>query len=644
MSGLPTTQRPTAYHYPESHVPRNSNPFEAVYSGIFGDASKKWGPFSKIVGEARQKNTWNEWRVSDIADREPDDNQADPDTLEYQQAVSTRSKATKEIYHFTTETLKDVRPAHLDFIEILGGKTQHSGDYDDEFFRYHWKNLYRTIEQWASRWFDGNLNLDNINAPRGGGENQIWSVPLSPQFIEYARLVAHEDQGLGGWPVFLNDHLHRKWLMVGILSQIMEKKIFNELLFGADDFFEEELSSQDIKWLQREGFGRKASRAITAQYAVQDRLVPQEFYPLVDDLAAKTMKIYLPILNVFKVMRTESWYKPEVFLGEVHTILQYAGFIQVCQAISPSIFHVLSATPGSRMDYEIEAQSDVRIYRESKDFWSTEDKKWHQLIESGRSGHGGYYSPDLPRDDNEKRLLEYHRIRGAKVKVAVFPRITRYTAYNKGKGANDGDEAVHYDSGRPYNKNSDGTTEGMGISNIVDCMVVYYQGLIYPPDDIIESTPLLDYLKELPQHHGGLVGVLATTIVALFSISRHAFWHSLVLGGFLTLLGSLYTGREFVSHALGEHILGIMVGVFFFFVMSRAQFEQNNRELGYLIAVTPIILAYIAGAFYYVNKPDESSYGFIGSVKYLFAYTRYLVAYFFNLVTFFKAKKIAQES
>ena len=98
---------------------------------------------------------------------------------------------------------------------------------------------------------------------------------------------------------------------------------------------------------------------------MEGRLIPRDFWICVDDLTAKTVKVLLPLYNVFKEAfpnhAKREGYRLDAFQQQLHAIISYAGLIQVCMAISPSIFHFLSATPGARMDYEVEEQADSEL-------------------------------------------------------------------------------------------------------------------------------------------------------------------------------------------------------------------------------------------------------------------------------------------
>ncbi|KAI1205579.1 uncharacterized protein F4807DRAFT_464458 [Annulohypoxylon truncatum] len=578
---------------------------ELMWSGIFGDPDKKWGPFYKHVRAAKKEGRWVEWDTTDIVAAEPNDRDdvIDPDEDSRRMKRSYRTGA----YMLDNELRDDVRPAHINVEEILGRAT-HPGDYDDAFFSRQWRSLYRNTVLFANKWFDARVDLRYITESQQG-PNQIWSMLLTEQFTEYSRLVVQEDQKVGGWPAILNEGPQRKWLVVGILAQIMEKKIFNELCFGADELIEKELERLDSLWLGKEGYGRKAARAITARYGLEGRLLPRNFWNRVDDLAAKTLKVFLPLLNVMKEVVPNdpmSRYSQECFLQEVHAILAHAGLIQVCMAVSPSIFHILSATPGARMDYDIEKQSDMQLYRESKAFYEEQEKYWTEYITesmAGRPAQNRTGAPiKLPQNEEERRTMEYHRIRGAKVKFAVFPKLTRYRPINQGQGMaelRDYDETVTWDA---YKE----TSEGQEVVNLTDCWVVYKQGLIYPEEDYVEAQTLDDHLKSLAKQPNGLVGLLWTVIKALSSACRKSFWHILCIGAVFLILSSFFVGATFIKYLIYNKLPYIIFTLFCTVQIVQGLLRKGDHFSAWVIIGIPITLTYLAGFLYYATFSNTS--------------------------------------
>ncbi|CAJ2500726.1 Uu.00g035790.m01.CDS01 [Anthostomella pinea] len=243
------------------------------------------------------------------------------------------------------------------------------------------------------------------------------------------------------------------------------------------------------------GYGRKASRSAFARTAVGWDLVPKEFWNRVDDLTAQVLIIFKPLIQLLMPYNSDlSWYKMFVFWQELHVLVSWAAFFQVCTALSPSVFHFLSATPGARMDYPLEQQADVALYRQSKTRHESQHDRWRKAVDAKLRGEAPLaIPPPLPTNAAEVRVAEHHRLRGAKIKFAVFPKLTMYRRRNLGRPLPD-------QGSRAYSQQElEDDFEGQRIVNLSNCRVVYYQGLIYPRDGQDDSVPLEVHLNTLAQ-------------------------------------------------------------------------------------------------------------------------------------------------
>ncbi|KAI1415113.1 hypothetical protein F5Y13DRAFT_12410 [Hypoxylon sp. FL1857] len=601
---------------------------ESLQSKILGDPNRKWGPFAKHVRAAKKAGNWGgEWSIKSVVDRQPYDSDDGEDNLVNQAKVKQVGRRSAG-YQMTEELRQDVRPARIDF-EALLRRRYHATDYDDDFYRLHYDTLYANTVAFATKWFDSNIGLSNIQGAQGS--DQIWSMNLNTQFIEYARLVAHEDQGFSGWPATLNDPLHRRWLIVGILAQIMETQIFDKLLFGASEKVKNELDRQDFQFLDKEGYGRKSARATVAKYDLQRGLVPPEFWFEADELVAQSVKIFLPLLNVLKILRMPGSgdYSLECFTQELHNILSYAALIQVCMAISPSIFHVLPATPGARMDWSMETQADIQPYRESKGYWDQEEKRWREDVEDhlkgrpapprrfsrsnaqgdplpyeNRSGPSRIDNVRLPENDMERREMNYQRLRGAKVRYAVFPGITRFRPENVGKVPPKPTKTSYTEKEWEELRTDQ---EGHSANEIAKCRVVYYQGLINPPGGLFEGITLKEHLNGLPSTaRNGLVGWLQSVIVGLFSWSRAIFWHVLVVSVIPLMLLSVYYGVDYFIFLYERFTIAILVVAVCSYLASKGLYNRYHTISSWLVICVPPLIGWIYGVIYTVGLGDEA--------------------------------------
>ncbi|KAI1334632.1 hypothetical protein F5Y15DRAFT_429316 [Xylariaceae sp. FL0016] len=382
-------------------------------------------------------------------------------------------------------------PTRIDF-DAWHGQTRHASDYDNEYYDRAWESLFARTRALAEKWF-GAHDLTQELGLRGARDSLWGRSPLTVQFVQYARLVAREDRPYTLWKDVLHDPRHRTWLVVGILAQIMEKKIFTDLLFGADEGMEHRLAEEDQKAVGTEGFRRKATRYNLIQdYMANHGLLPPEFWNCVDDLTGRAFAIFRPLLVILQSLKREVRHPDHEFYQELHDLFAFAGHAQVMMAVSPSVFHILSATPGARFDWAEETQPDMAMYRASKHRHEADDRAWEGLARDSVEGHTVDQDSDaakrllhepLPTDDRERNRQRAHRTRGGKVMIAVFPKLTRYDPRFAATQAFAGERAQ---------------TEGQHVSVLARCRVVYYQGLIHAaPTGLTDGVSLDAHLCDI---------------------------------------------------------------------------------------------------------------------------------------------------
>ncbi|KAI0204631.1 hypothetical protein F4808DRAFT_475115 [Astrocystis sublimbata] len=501
--------------------PPQNHPFSflealKIYTGWESDLI--WGPFFKRFRAARKENVKSTgFSLADIWDGIPAASQTRPGKIskfvnfllgrDPAPTLKTppRSKPAKESHSSTnyddwrnvTQFNEDWSPSQIDFTSWYG-RLKHPADYDDAFYTKNYQALYDRMCDFAETWFGQGVYLEDWRDHEPA--ISTWQVPMTDQFLQYARVVAHEDKGYVNWKDILNDPRHRKWLCVSILSQVIERKIFNQLLFGATAFYREELDRHDSTWVSDEGFTRKDGRRQIARAALHGGLIPGNFWDDVDDLAGQTVLIFQPLFMLLGIAthRTASSYGA-AFWQEIHTMLAMAGYFQVCTAISPSIFHILSATPGVRFQWEEEEHADQGLYEYSRDFHKSHEDRWRILAELNYKKDSAAvtrltdniadtYMP-LPTTESEYWVLDHNRRRGGKVMYAVFPKLTRYTAENVGH--------IVTDLYPIKSEDEIPKSEGMRISLLSRCMVVYYQGLVHDKTDFADGGPLDNHLHDI---------------------------------------------------------------------------------------------------------------------------------------------------
>ncbi|KAJ3578233.1 hypothetical protein NPX13_g2338 [Xylaria arbuscula] len=248
--------------------------FEALryYSGT--DPDLIWGPFYKRVRAARHnarqaKSTWTPFSLKTIWSGVTTQKKPGAVNQLYNWIAGVEARPTflpppkdekdtdKEDVRSTVESWQngigvrtDWSPTRIDFTEWYG-RLKHPADYNDDFYKATYKALYDKICEVSEVWFGAGVRLEDLRD--SDIEISPWEAPMTEQFQQYARLVAHEDSGYVEWKDILNDPRHRKWLCVSIFAQIIEKKIFSTLLFGASGVFSQELDRHDQHWVLQEG-------------------------------------------------------------------------------------------------------------------------------------------------------------------------------------------------------------------------------------------------------------------------------------------------------------------------------------------------------------------------------------------------------
>lgn len=266
------------------------------------------------------------------------------------------------------------------------------------------------------------------------------------------------------------------------------------------------------------GYQRAAARSQSINLMLGQQVVPDRFQQRVDDLTAYTAKIFQDIFALANIrdegdepcrMKQKNREDDITFMySELHFIISHAAYFAVCMRRSSSVFHFLSATPAARMDYTSEGQACYDLYKLSKEHSeelerveNSKDKEEMQKLEKspGRS------AKDIEEAKKAIRFRAHYRIRGAKIKFAVWPMITRYKAENVGQPIiRPSHFSRFYDPDSRINSPSQDDVEkgeGQRIVDIGKCVVVYYQGIIYPkpgPATVLfedDGRPLLVYLQ-----------------------------------------------------------------------------------------------------------------------------------------------------
>lgn len=351
------------------------------------------------------------------------------------------------------------------------------------------------------------------------------------------------------------------------------------------------------------GYFRKAQRAVQARFGLASNLVAKNFWVGIDELAAKSTKIFLPLLNVMKEVRPAiggaEAYTLQLFLQELHYILGYAGIIHTCAAISPTIFQFLSATPGARMDFAIETQADIPMYAESRDFHNARERRWETLASAAARGQNYELLPNEaftpPRNAEELATMKGHRLRGAKVKFAVFPKLTRYIPENKSKGSDSLRPDPRIPMGEVDFDMQQGTVEGQSIVELTNCVVVYYQGLIKPDPTRVDAYSLDDHIKSLGEESSGLVPWGFHWLWKLLKLIYVGARHGVGLLPVFIALVCIYSGFDYGYYLLRTHpaILLFLTAITSFW--AKMLIDKYHVGWGILVFLLPLLFIGLGG-------------------------------------------------
>ncbi|KAI0020766.1 hypothetical protein F4780DRAFT_791379 [Xylariomycetidae sp. FL0641] len=468
------------------------------------DNDKRWGPLVSHAKEAKEKKLpWEEFSFDSFWEGIPknvqerpnglwgkdeclpslkekadgkvtgEDNENDNNAVDPLTGKKREGQGPKQ-YDIFAETRQDASPSCLDFEQIFG-QSEHPNDYTDNHYRRIYRTLLEKTVEFVDLWFGGDIDLDKLEPKPASG----WEIRMTAQFVEYARLVAHEDRPRACWKDIMNKPRERKWLIVGILGQIYQKRIWTELLFGAPDWYKGMLQREDYEFKHEDGFARKSRRAISAHAACRGRLIPENFWAGVDELTAQTAVLFAPLVQALNLVR-RPWTLPanpfttRLYWQDLHSLVAFAAYFQVCTAVSPTVFHTLAATPGARMDYTDEQQVCYATYRESKAAHDAALAAWRAAADAelaaAATAARARLDPEvtsgaLTRDQADQRLAaalkprrdahaaeEYRRLRGARVHFAVFPKLARYKAEfagpEKGRAAREARERAAWEERR----------------------------------------------------------------------------------------------------------------------------------------------------------------------------------------------------
>ncbi|CAM1504738.1 Fc.00g023290.m01.CDS01 [Cosmosporella sp. VM-42] len=352
-------------------------------------------------------------------------------------------------------------------------------DQPDEFYELHFSKVFVEIYT---------LVEANFCPPRQSEWTKIspWLRQYPESFNKYIELLAHPDPYSGKWDRLLRVAKERSFLLQAMIMKVLDTQVLSNLLFGADPEHTKILQSDDASYVNAEGFRRSNHRAQTnSMYLEARRGLPPLFWDEVDRLTTRLVAMLLPAYTL--VAESAPWHPPPVqqLYQSLHDVVAYAGWLNVCMRLSPSIIVTEWPKPGERMQLHGQENLSQELYEFSLQNAQKYAKRNPRLKSNGF--HSGWM---------------------ARVKISVTPQITRHTP-----------------SDEP-------NMEGMTAYTVMKPHVVYYQGRFNDNEERQLFISRSEYVRRLRNrktvpHAAALVVMLLGLLMLwmLYADSEQRVWH-----------------------------------------------------------------------------------------------------------------------
>ncbi|KAF8852203.1 hypothetical protein BDZ45DRAFT_116349 [Acephala macrosclerotiorum] len=235
-------------------------------------------------------------------------------------------------------------------------------DQSDEWFMGMFKDLYRQIEQFVIKYYAIH-DLDK------GAFYEPWAAGFSPEFIAWAEQIAEPDPSMGGWDNILRNTEQRQWFIMGILMRIIQRKIFDEDLFGSNQQQRELMHGLDRALFAREGFSRQALRSETVRTIIGRAPVTENFYHEVATLTAQVSLLLHPLTSyLYQLAPPPGCAIPQVvdLYQALHSLISNAAYLSLAMHLSPTIFYFTPLSPGDTYLAEDHLNLSMLSYTASK--------------------------------------------------------------------------------------------------------------------------------------------------------------------------------------------------------------------------------------------------------------------------------------
>lgn len=131
--------------------------------------------------------------------------------------------------------------------------------------------------------------------------------------------------------------------------------------------------------------------------------VPPRFWERVDDVCTRLLAILLPVYYYSKEIKPSHQPLLSELYQSLHDTVAYAGWLNICIQLSPTIFSSRWPKPGDKHEL-CQVSLSQRVYELSKMVAAKHDDRFKEL------------NPDQPEIK-----------RNARIKIAVAPQVTRYS-------------------------------------------------------------------------------------------------------------------------------------------------------------------------------------------------------------------------
>lgn len=140
--------------------------------------------------------------------------------------------------------LRNHQPDRLSFQAIEAKE-----EVDDDWYELVMLSLFLRVHSFVKGAFGDN----SLSTHAQEWTTDPWLEKFSDDFVYYASQVSRGDPLMGGWDALLNMPVERTYLITGIIARVLSSHVFSKLLFGADEYQQQMLHSQDVATISYDG-------------------------------------------------------------------------------------------------------------------------------------------------------------------------------------------------------------------------------------------------------------------------------------------------------------------------------------------------------------------------------------------------------